>query len=77
MGSNSSVLSPFSVGSSFNPLYTGGLFHFYRLDESICYFRGVGLFCFLYSIFVDPTCNQFDVCACLHVLCVRPDFSRP
>ena len=25
-----------------NPLYTGGLFHCYMLDESICHFRGVG-----------------------------------
>ena len=24
-----------------NPLYTGGLFHSYLLDESICHFRGV------------------------------------
>ena len=24
-----------------NPLYTGGLFHCYILDESICHFRGV------------------------------------
>ena len=24
-----------------NPLYTGGLFHCYMLDESICHFRGV------------------------------------
>ena len=28
--------------SHFNPLYTGGLFHCYMLDESICHFRGVG-----------------------------------
>ena len=25
-----------------NPWYTGGLFHCYILDESICPFRGVG-----------------------------------
>ena len=25
-----------------NPLYTGGFFHCYMLDESICRFRGVG-----------------------------------
>ena len=25
-----------------NPLYTGKLFHGYMLDDSICYFRGVG-----------------------------------
>ena len=26
---------------SFNPLYTGGLFHCYILDKFICHFRGV------------------------------------
>ena len=26
----------------FNPLYTGGLFHCYMLEESICHFRAVG-----------------------------------
>ena len=26
----------------FNPLYTGGLFYWYMLDESICHFRGDG-----------------------------------
>ena len=34
-----------------NPLYTGGLFHCYMLDMSICHFRGVGailLFLFLF-----------------------------
>ena len=30
-----------SVGSTFYPWYTGGLFHCYMLDESICHFRGV------------------------------------
>ena len=34
------------VHFSVNPLHTGGLFHCYMLDESICHFRGVG------SIFV-------------------------
>ena len=29
------------VGTSFNPLYTGGLFHCYMLDESICHFWDV------------------------------------
>ena len=28
-------------GLSFNLLYTGGLFHYYMLDQSICHFRGV------------------------------------
>ena len=32
-----------------NPLYTGGLFHCYMLDESICHFRS-GRFCQFYSI---------------------------
>ena len=27
---------------NFNPLYNGGLFHCYMLDESICHFRGDG-----------------------------------
>ena len=35
----------------FNPLYTGGHFHCYMLDKSICHFRGVGLFCRFHSIF--------------------------
>ena len=26
----------------FNPLYTGGLFYRFMLDESICHFRGAG-----------------------------------
>ena len=41
-----------------NPLYTGGLFHCYTLDESISHFRGVlvilgvlGLFCCFNSNF--------------------------
>ena len=34
----------------FNPLYTGGLFHCYILDEAICHFRGVGYFFRFYSI---------------------------
>ena len=35
----------------FNPLYTGGLFHCYMLDESICQFRGVGSILPLLQIF--------------------------
>ena len=31
-----------SHGNYFYPLYTGGLFYFYMLDESICHFRVVG-----------------------------------
>ena len=29
------------MGIPFHPLYTGGLFHWYIVDESICHFRGV------------------------------------
>ena len=29
------------INTVINPLYTGGLFHCYMLDESICRFRGV------------------------------------
>ena len=32
---------------SVSPLYTGGLFHFYMLDVSICHFRVVG---FIFSL---------------------------
>ena len=48
---------------TFNPLYTGGFFHCYMLDESIRHFRGVGsilslLFYFWWKILlansVDP-----------------------
>ena len=28
-----------------NPFYTGGLFHRFMLDKSICHFRASGLFC--------------------------------
>ena len=40
-------------GTAINTLYTGGLFHCYKLDESICHFKGIGsilslLFYFLY-----------------------------
>ena len=30
------------LGSTLNPLYTGGLIHCFKLDKSICHFRGVG-----------------------------------
>ena len=33
---------PSNYGSTLNPLYTGGLFHCYMLDKSICHFRGAG-----------------------------------
>ena len=43
----------------FNLLYTGGLFHCYMLEESVCQFRGVGsilslLFNFDGKYNVDP-----------------------
>ena len=41
-----------------NPLYTGGLFHCYMLDESICHLGMSGLFCFFYSIFDGKSCKQ-------------------
>ena len=41
----------FSLGSCFNLLYTGRLFHCYMLVESFCHFRGVGSVLTLYSIF--------------------------
>ena len=31
-----------SIPKDSNPLYTGGLFHCYMLDESICHIRDVG-----------------------------------
>ena len=39
-----------SILSKINPLYTSRLFHYYMLDESICHFRVLGLFCHFYSI---------------------------
>ena len=36
------VGAPYPLGQALRcPLYTGVFFHFYILDESICYFRGV------------------------------------
>ena len=31
----------------FNPLYTGGIFHCQKLNDSICHFRGVAFILFL------------------------------
>ena len=31
----------FELNEKFNPMYTGGLFHCYMLDESISHFRGI------------------------------------
>ena len=40
-----------------NPLYTGGLFHCYMLDESVI--LGVSdIFCQFYSIFGGKSCEQ-------------------
>ena len=39
---NDRVASHDSVFIHLNPLYTGALFHWYMLDETICNFRGVG-----------------------------------
>ena len=39
--------------SHFNPSYTGELFRYCMLNESICRFRGAGLFCRLYSILME------------------------
>ena len=39
-----------------NPLYTGGLFHCYMLDKSICHFKGAGPFCCFYSTFDGKSC---------------------
>ena len=35
---------------------TGGLFHCYMLNESICHFRGVGVYFHFYSIFHRKLC---------------------
>ena len=40
------------MGLSSNPLYAGGRFHCYMLDESICHFWDVGSFCRFYSFFL-------------------------
>ena len=37
----------------FNQLCTGGLFHCYVLDESICHFRVSGLFCHFILFLVE------------------------
>ena len=44
-------------GLTFNQLYTGGLFHCYVLDKSICPFTGVrSVFCHFYSILDGESC---------------------
>ena len=44
------------ASASFNPLYIGGLFHCYMLDESICHFRAVGSILALLVIFDGKSC---------------------
>ena len=41
-----------------NLLYTGGLFHCYMLDKSICHFRVSSLFCHFNSILDGKSCWQ-------------------
>ena len=45
---------------SVNPQYTGGLFHCYMLDESICHFTGVRsiLSLLFYLLFENPLSKQ-------------------
>ena len=45
-----------SVSIYLNPLYTGGRFHFYIWDESICHFRGVGSVLSLSFYFDGKSC---------------------
>ena len=63
----------------FNPLYTGGLFYRFMLDESICYFRGAGsvlslLFYVWWKILLannigsDQTSHDVASDLCLHCL---------
>ena len=44
----------------FNPLYTGGLFHCYMLDESICNIRGVRVYfvTFILLLMENPDSKQ-------------------
>ena len=41
---------------SINPLYTGGLYHRYMLDESIFHLRGIKSILSFYSIFGGKSC---------------------
>ena len=41
------------------PLFTGGIFHCYSLEKSICILGESGLFCPIYSIFIKmPIANN-------------------
>ena len=57
-----------------NPLYTGGLFHRYMLDESICHFRGVGsilsMFLFLIENTVSKLCRPWSDASELGLHCL-------
>ena len=47
---------PGAVHIDFNPLYIGGIFHCYMLDESDCHFRGVGSILSLLFYFNGKSC---------------------
>ena len=50
---------PSPWGPTLNPLYTGGLYHCYMLDESICHFRGVrAIFGFYFILMENPFRKQ-------------------
>ena len=44
----------------FNPLETGGLFHCYMFDKSICHFRGVRSILWLLFYFYGKSCYNVD-----------------
>ena len=46
------------IDKSFNPLYTGGLFYCFMLDESIVILGVSGLVCHFYSIFDEKIYGQ-------------------
>ena len=47
--------------SVLNPLHTGRLLHCYMLDESICHFRGCGVYFVAFILFLmgNPVSKQF------------------
>ena len=62
-----------------NPLNTGGLFHCYMSEESICYFRGVGSILSFFILFewkiliantVDPDQTPHNVASDLGLHCL-------
>ena len=53
------VCSPSQLDLTVNPLYTGGLFRCYMLDEPICHLGGSGLFFrFFFLFFAGKSCKQ-------------------